>query len=315
MPLELVSMEGGKKILSPGDRGFIMSLSKIRWNKHASVEALKMLKSFAQAYYAEKCPEGEAPVEEGSEGGSVHTNSGGNRTGIQFVHRELMFTTFCFIATNLADPADYAHYIMTQLADSKHLPKTKFPFRIMPVQAVCEARPKAIEKAIIPLIEKILGVDDQPYRFSLLYRGNSEADHLTQQEAKFVVRNCVWAVNPYCVQCLKYQDYAVLLDIVAPLFCFGIAKDYQRLAGYNTWTIRMGLDLAEEKEDSEDEFSDNSTLDDQLERKRKIEFKKRRRAEMAELQNSQQTEGQENQPEESEMPSANEAGDGPENGE
>lgn len=263
-----------------------------------------------------QCPDGEAPVEEGSEGGSVHThNSGGNRTGIQFFHRDLMYTTFCFIATNLADPSDYAHYIMTQLADSKNLPKTKFPFRIMPVQAVCEARPKAIEKAVLPLLESTFGKDDEPYRFSLLYRGNSEADHLTQQEAKFVVRNCVWAVNPYCVQCLKYQDYAILLDIVAPLFCVGIAKDYQRLAGYNTWTIRMGMDLSEQKEDSEDDFSDNSTLDDALERKRKLEYKRKRRAELAELNQSkvEKTGGQDAN--EQEMQNANETEGAEENGE
>lgn len=192
-----------------------------------------------------------------------------------------MFTDCCFIATNLADPTDYACYIMNQLTDVNKYTKTKFPLRIMPVLAVCDARAKAVEKAAYPFLEATLGAGEEPYRFSLMYRGHKDADSLTQHDAKNIIRNCVWAVNPNCIQCIKYQDYAVLVDILAPLFVFGLAKDFQRLGGYNTWTIRNGYDFTDQGEDSEDDISDDPTLDEEDEKRRKLRIKRKRRAEKA----------------------------------
>jgi len=153
----------------------------------------------------------------------------------------------------------------------------------MPVQAVCEARPRAVEKAAMPIIESVLGQDEYPYRFALMYRGNHDSEHLNHHEAKALVRNCVWAVNPNCVQCIKYQDYAIMIDILPPLFCIGIARDFQRLSGYNLWTVRMGMDLTDQGIDSEDDISDDPNLDEEEEKQRKLRIKRKRHAEKAGL--------------------------------
>jgi hypothetical protein len=298
MPLELTNIDVYRKNLSADDKGFIVSVAKSRWTKNSSVEAMDLLNSFAQAYYEEKCPESQ-PVateepkdeqaEESEEKGEekpaqTHDSNEvtkANNSGILFAHRKQAFTNCGFIASNLADPADFAYYIMNQFAGAKKDVKTKFPFRIMPVQAICEARPKAVEKAAMPLIQSIFGKDDEPYRFSMMYRGKGDGDYLTQQEAKALIRNCIWSVNPNCVQCIKYQDYAIIVDILNPHFCIGIAKDFQKLAGYNTRAVRLGLDLTDLGEDSEDDISDDPTLDEESEKRRKLRIKRKRRAEKA----------------------------------
>lgn len=289
MPLELIEIEHGRRVLSPGDRGFLISLAKLRWNRNSAQEIIKLLKSYAQPFYEEKFPECKVPIKEeagDSTDKELQKSKGGeqgNNINIQFVQRELMYNNCGFIACNLAEPAEFAHYVLTKLSELKSESKIKFPFRIMPVEEVCEAKPKAVEKAVLPLIEKTLGVGNQPLRFSLMYRGNNEVESLTQQEAIAVVRNCVWAVNPNCVQCIKYQDYAVVMHMLSPLFLIGICKDFQRLACYNTWTIKQGLDLTDLGEDSEDDISDDPDLDEDEEKKRKLRIKRKRRAEKAGL--------------------------------
>ena len=187
-----------------------------------------------------------------------------------------------FVASNLADPSDFAHFVLTKLADRNDYKKPRLPFRILPVQRICEAKAKAVEQTVKPILEDTLGKDEFPFRFSLIFRGHSGGEHLSNNDAKSVVRNCVWALNPNCVQCIKYQDYAVIMDIFEPLFVVGVAKDFQKLASYNTWIIRHGIksDLGP---DSEDDISDDPTLSEEEERKRKLRIKRKRRAEKAGL--------------------------------
>lgn len=54
MPVELIELERGQKVLSPGDRGFLITLAKTRWNRQVANDALKLLKSFAKEYCEEK---------------------------------------------------------------------------------------------------------------------------------------------------------------------------------------------------------------------------------------------------------------------
>uniref|UniRef100_A0A0B6ZN89 THUMP domain-containing protein n=1 Tax=Arion vulgaris TaxID=1028688 RepID=A0A0B6ZN89_9EUPU len=297
MPLEFIELDVNRQALGTEDRGFLVSVAKSRWTKTSASESLRLLKSFAQAYYLEKCPESKPEVPEETKDVPIEDSEGKTETAtvqkkntetviprIQFCNRKVSYSNCGFIASNLADPSDYCYYIMTQFAEGKRDTKTKFAFRIMPVQAVCEARPRAVEKTALPLIQSILGADEQPHRFSILYRGRTENEYLSQHDAKAIIRNCVWSVNPNCVQCIKYQDYAIIIDILAPQFCIGIAKDFQRLAGYNTRAVRLGLDLTDLGEDSEDDISDDPNLDEEDEKRRKLKIKRKRRAEKAELE-------------------------------
>ena len=205
-----------------------------------------------------------------------------DKSGIQFTIREMAYPNVGFVACNLADPSDFAHFVLTKLADRNDYKKPRLPFRILPVQRICEAKAKAVEQTVKPILEDTLGKDEFPFRFSLIFRGHSGGEHMSNNDAKSVVRNCVWALNPNCVQCIKYQDYAVIMDIFEPLFVVGVAKDFQKLASYNTWIIRHGIksDLGP---DSEDDISDDPTLTEEEERKRKLRIKRKRRAEKAGL--------------------------------
>ncbi|XP_059156521.1 uncharacterized protein LOC131941329 [Physella acuta] len=289
MPYKLIPLDHGKLVLSPGDKGFLISLSKLRWNKPAGMEIIKLFKSYTQQYFEKKCAE--KNIQPNEEKTSKLSNSDGkknceeapNSSGIEFIQRELVYHNCGFIACNLEEPSEFAHFVLSKLSELKTESTSKFPFRIMPVEEVCEAKPKALEKAVLPLIEKTLGSSQLPLRFSLLFRGNNEMESLTQQDAKAIVRNCVWAVNPSCVQCIKYQDYAVVMHMLPPLLLIGVCQDFQRLAGYNTWTIRQGPDLTDLGEDSEDEISDDPNLEEEEEKRRKLRIKRKRRAEKAGL--------------------------------
>ncbi|GFS07333.1 THUMP domain-containing protein 1 like protein [Elysia marginata] len=292
MPLDLIHFERGHKLLAPGDRGFLINLTKARWSDNACAEAIKLLRSFTQLYYDTKCSEGkdikkEAPDSDLAELEELEEEDGyrpgkEDSSGIQFAIREMAYPNVGFVASNLADPSDFAHFVLTKLADRNDYKKPRLPFRILPVQRICEAKSKTVEQTVKPILEDTLGKDEFPFRFSLIFRGHNGGDHLSNNDAKSTVRNLVWALNPNCVQCIKYQDYAVIMDIFEPLFVVGVAKDFQKLASYNTWIIRHGIksDLGP---DSEDEISDDPNLSEDEERKRKLRIKRKRRAEKAGL--------------------------------
>ncbi|GFO33235.1 THUMP domain-containing protein 1 [Plakobranchus ocellatus] len=290
MPLEFIHLDKGSQFLGPEDRGFLINLTKARWSDNACSEAIKLLRNFTQLYYTLKCPESKAGEKasgntdldelEGDE--SYQAPSKEDKSGIQFAIREMVYPNVGFVACNLADPSDFAHFVLSKLADRKDYKKPRLPFRILPVQRICEAKAKSVEHCVKPILESTLAKDEFPYRFSLIFRGHSGGEYLSNNEAKSVVRNCVWALNPNCVQCIKYQDYAVIMDVFDPLFVVGVAKDFQKLASYNTWIIRHGVktDLGT---DSEDDISDDPTLSEEEERKRKLRIKRKRRAEKAGL--------------------------------
>ncbi|RUS76053.1 hypothetical protein EGW08_016183 [Elysia chlorotica] len=292
MPLELIQFDPSHKLLGPGDRGFLVNLTKARWMESACAEAVKLLQSFTQLYYAEKCPQdkdgekvsadsGMADLEEIEEEDGQRSAQE-DKSGIQFAIREMAYPSVGFVASNLADPSDFAHFVLTKLADKNDFKKPRLPFRILPVQRVCEAKAKAVEQAVKPILEDTIGQDEFPFRFSLIFRGHNGGEHLSKYESKSVIRNCIWALNPNCVQCIKYQDYAIIMDIFEPLFVMGVAKDFQQLASYNTWIIRHGI-KSDQGPDSEDEISDDPTLNEDEERKRKLRIKRKRRAEKAGL--------------------------------
>lgn len=291
MPLDLIHLEKGNRMIGADDRGFLINLTKARWSDSACFEAIKMFRSFTQLYYEMKCSEGKDNVKEEPDPDAAeleepqddsYRHSKEDKSGIQFAVREMVYPNVGFVACNLADPSDFAHFVLSKLADRNDYKKPKLPFRILPVQRICEARAKTVEQTVRPILEDSLGKDDYPYRFSLIFRGHSGGERLSNHDAKSVVRNSVWALNPNCVQCIKYQDYAVIMDIFEPWFVIGVAKDFQKLASYNTWIIRHGVksDLGP---DSEDDISDDPNLSEEDERKRKLRIKRKRRAEKAGL--------------------------------
>ena len=194
--------------------------------------------------------------------------------------RELHNNIYCFVACNLADPEDFTHFIFSKLAEeSNDLPKPKLQFRILPVQRICEAKSRIIEQTLLPLLEQTLAKDSYPHRFSLVNRSSFGGEGISFSEAMSLARNCVWAANPNCVQCLKYQDYAVVMNFIGPLFYVGVVREFQRLASYNTLVIRRGVDDRDQKPDSEDDISDDPTLSEEEDRRRKLRIKRKRRAE------------------------------------
>ncbi|KAI8797593.1 uncharacterized protein LOC106052490 [Biomphalaria glabrata] len=276
MPLELCEIDPRRQVLGPGDKGFLISLTKSKWSKPAGAEIIKVFKMFAPKYYEYKCPE-EAKNKKSS-------NDKDNCCGIQFIQRELVYNNCGFVASNLEDPAEFAHFVFAKISEQRFdAYKTSKAIRVMPVEAVCEAKARAVEAAILPSVLKKLGQTQDALRFSLIFRGHSTVNSLPQPEAKAVIRNCIWSVNPNCVQCIKYQDYAVLMHMLPPVFLVGVCKDFQRLGGYNTWTARQGPDLTDLGEDSEDEISDDPELEEDDEKKRKLRIKRKRRAEKAGL--------------------------------
>ena len=54
MPVELIQFDRGHKLLGPGDRGFLINLTKARWSDNACAEAIKLLQSFTQLYHEVK---------------------------------------------------------------------------------------------------------------------------------------------------------------------------------------------------------------------------------------------------------------------
>lgn len=201
---------------------------------------------------------------------------------IQFVHRQISVEnqTLVFIATNLVDPSDYLWYVFDQMASNEKKRKTKFPMRAMPVTGLCLSKPRDMELATIAALEKVIG-DDLPHRFSIQFYGSMEGENMTQKEAAAIVRNCVWSVNPNCVQCLKYTDLAITIDIVKPFFCLGHLYDFIKLRRYKTLSMKMGYDRTGENTDSEDEISDDPTLDEEEDRQRKMRIKRKRNADKA----------------------------------
>ena len=180
----------------------------------------------------------------------------------------------------MADPEDFTHFIFSKLAeDDNDLPKPKLQFRILPVQRICEAKSRIIEQTLLPLLEQTLAKDSYPHRFSLVNRSSAGGEGISYSEAMNLARNCVWAANPNCVQCLKYQDYALVMNFIGPHFYVGIVREFQRLASYNTAVIRKGLDDRETKPDSDDDISDDPMLSEEEDRKRKLRIKRKRRAE------------------------------------
>jgi len=137
MPLDLVNLDNNRRVLRPGDTGFLISMPKIKWNKNTASEALRLLKLFARSYYAEKCPESiPEPKEEDNEEKTEEpeakeekktTETNSTESPIQFVQRDLVIATCGFIASNLADPSDFAYYMMMQLAGEKKDTKNQIP--------------------------------------------------------------------------------------------------------------------------------------------------------------------------------------------
>ncbi|GFO33236.1 THUMP domain-containing protein 1 [Plakobranchus ocellatus] len=286
MPLEFIDLVKGFHPPTPEDRGFLINLTRARWNNSATTEAMNLLRAFAEPYFEMKCPESrEDPPEDREQSVEKEDNSGNKSKApkksyrIQFAVRDLFNNNVhCFLACNLADPEDFAHYMFSKLAEDNDFPKPKLPFRILPVQRICEAMPKAIEQTLLPLLEETLAKDGHPHRFSLINRNHLGGENVSHSEAMKLARNCVWATNPNCVQCLKYQDYAVIMDIIEPLFFVGVVRDFQRLANYKTWLIQRGIDDTDAGPDSEDDISDDPNLSEEEEKRRKLRIKRKRRA-------------------------------------
>merc|ERR1712156_1376969 len=143
------------------------------------------------------------------------------------------------------------------------------------------------------MLENIIKED--PLRFSIQFFGGFRyCENMTQMEAAAIVRNCIWSLNPSCTQCLKYQDIAFTIDIVKPFFCIGYLYDFIKLGRYTTQGLRNGYDLSGEGYDSEDDISDDLTLDEEEEKKRKIRIKRKRNAEKAKLEKIENGNSKEN---------------------
>jgi len=211
-----------------------------------------------------------------------------NSTPIKFVERDINVEnhSIVFVASNLEDPGDYLHYIFDQMARGNVVDKnrmTKFPLRAMPIHGLCLAKPREMEELSTTLADRLFN-DDQVHRFSVQFYGSMDGEHMTQREASAILRNCIWAANPNCVQCVKYPEVSFFtIDIIKPFFCIGYLYDYVKLRRYMTYNMKQGYDLCGEEEDSEDDISDDPTLDWEDEKKRKLRIKRKRNAEKAQL--------------------------------
>lgn len=302
MPLELQDPDLSTKPAFPGNKGFLV-LAKLRGMRNVHRETLKRLRALTVEYCKAKYPEElekttngngteEEPKEEKMEEETSKdeekeketTNEESNSfpdSVIKFGPHELMYENCCFITSNLVDPSDYAHFCMAKLADDPEWPQPRFPLRIMPVQEISCLTPRDVERAARPLLEKVFA-GDESLRFSIIFHGKIQQDskEMPRQSIEAVVRNIIWSINPNCVQCIKYQDYAVLLEVVDPLLFMGIAKEFNQLGRYNTSAAHHGRDLKDQEEfDSEDEISDDPELTEADNIKRKLRIKKKRRAE------------------------------------
>lgn len=202
---------------------------------------------------------------------------------IKFVARDLSLDpNLVFVSTNLVNPSDYLHFVFDKMTVSKGERRTKYPMRAMPVFGVSFPKPREMEDMIIPILEELIG-DQEPYRFSLQFYGSMDADNMTQKEASDVVRNCIWAVNPNCILCLKHVDFAFTIDILKPFFCFGYLLDFIKLRRYKSMSTKLGYDLSGETYDSDDDISDDPALSDVEEKNRKLKMKIKRQTELANL--------------------------------
>jgi len=146
-----------------------------------------------------------------------------NSTPIKFVERVINVEnhSIVFVASNLEDPGDYLHYIFDQMARGNVVDKnrmTKFPLRAMPIHGLCLAKPREMEELSTTLVDRLFN-DDQVHRFSVQFYGSMDGEHMTQREASAILRNCIWAANPNCVQCVKYPEVSFFtIDIIKPFF-------------------------------------------------------------------------------------------------
>jgi len=207
-----------------------------------------------------------------------------NSTPIQFVVRDINLEnqSLVFVASNLEDPGDYLHYVFDQMATVEKKRRTKFPIKAMPVHGLCIAKPREMEELSSSIVERLVN-DDQIHRFSIQFYGSMDGENMTQKEASAIVRNCIWAANPNCIQCIKYQEVAFTIDIIKPFFCIGYLHDYVKLRRYMTYNMKLGYDLCGEGDDSEDDISDDPTLDEEEDKRRKLRIKRKRNAEKAQL--------------------------------
>lgn len=183
-----------------------------------------------------------------------------------------------FFLCNLVHPGDFAHYFFSYVADHPDWQHPRFPLRIMPVQVVCRAKLKEIERKVMPLLEETFG-GEESIRFSFILHSKRAHADITMQEAEAAIRNCLWSVNPNCIQCLKYQDYGIMVEIIDNLVYIGIAKDFNQLGRYNTSCLLQGRDMKDTMTDSEDEISDDPNLSEDGNVKKKLEIKRKWRQE------------------------------------
>ncbi|KAL1518192.1 hypothetical protein ABEB36_001853 [Hypothenemus hampei] len=138
-----------------------------------------------------------------------------------------------FIKTSVEDPVKLAHHILQEIYDHKQQ-ETRFLIRLIPVETVCKAYIKDIEKAFEPLCARYFSGEAQTFSVVFNHRNN---DSVARDETIALLADHVSKTGRDCniehKVDLKNAQVSILVEIIRSFAFLAVVPNFCKFKKYN----------------------------------------------------------------------------------